>query len=267
MVYLAGFETQRDENAPLPWTNCNLASHAMLLDQWSYGRIQTSDIPLRVASGVDPGLGTNFAQNATAIKRLFALDLRYSDVNAAGNGNAPTTWKQLKAHLAANASAVACGFYTSLRGWTNDQGQAVDRWQPGGTFGHAVHVSDYRADDKTVYWQDPLGHGDYTGDRIPIRALYAFLWKEGADDAAVVTASYTFVQQREEPVADGSWSQKIAQAVKDCDAVRTRQAARIETLRNDLSWGARKRDELAECEATVAEQKRRIIRLKREIAE
>lgn len=261
MTYIPEFETQRDEGAPLPWTNCNPASHAMLLDQWSYGRIKTSDIALRKASGVDPSLGTNFAANAKAIKALFELDLRYSDVNAAGNGNKPMTWAQLRDHLSSGGSAVVCGHYSSLRGHVNTKGQAVDRWQPGGTFGHAVHVVDYNVADGTVFWQDPLGHGDYTGDRIKLTTLWAFIWKEGNDSSAIITASYTMAQARPAP-ADGepatgeTWTQRIKRELAEC---RETAAARYRRIQKLLAAKAA-------LETQVEELTKRVRRLQRKLA-
>lgn len=211
----------------------------MLLDQWSYGRIDTNDVKLRNASGVDPGLGMNFGQVGAAIKALFDLDVVYSDVNASGNGTKPLTWHDLKAHLRDDGSAVVCGNYNSLRGFNNMRGLALDRWQPGGTFGHALHVCDYDPETDTVKWQDPLGHGAYDGDRTKIASLWAFIWKEGSDGSAIVTASYGFRQERKpplgtvvvEPEAELTWAERLRTALADCEATSSKRLARIRRLR------------------------------------
>lgn len=203
-AYAPAFETQRDENAPKPWTNCNPASAAMLVDQWTYGRSRTTDVALRRASPVPLDRGMNFAQVAAALKKVLPQlgDLRYSEAD--GSGNANQTWDSLRAHLANGGGAVVCGTYSSLAGRTAASGLALDRWQPGGSFGHATFACDYRpADaggDGRVLWMDPLGHGDYSGDRIRLEDLYAFVWRQGNNDAGDrVTAAHAFSVPRPSP--------------------------------------------------------------------
>lgn len=206
--YIPAFETQRDENAPTPWTNCNPASAAMLVDLWTYGRINTSDVALRRASPIPLNVGMNFAAVSAAIAKLFPElgALRYSERD--GSGNANLSWGQLLTHLRSGGGAVVCGVYGgndavgNSKGWgdwkTVDSGLLIRRWQPSGTFGHAVFVCD--AGDTDVLLMDPLGHGDYAGDRIPIAALWSFIWKTGWADATVrVTAAHGFTSPRPQP--------------------------------------------------------------------
>jgi hypothetical protein len=200
-LYIPAFETQRDQGAPLPWTNCTLASGAMLVDWWTYGRQRTNDIELRAASGVHPSLGVNFAALRKAVTAVEKLDLRFSEWDRSGNAN--ITWATLRAHLANHGGAAVAGQYRAIRPFRSSTGHALDRWQPGGDFGHAVFVCDYRpsADggDGMVRWMDPLGHGTYTGDRIPLEALWAFLFKSGNTQDAYIAAAHAFTGTR----ADG----------------------------------------------------------------
>lgn len=200
-VYVPRFESQRDEQAPTPWTNCTAASAAMLIDQWTYGRIDTSDVLLRRASPIPLSQGMNFAAVHQAIGKLHpALGaLRYSERE--GWSPAPMTWADLREHLANGGGAVACGSYDS---WGDHRrvgtSLLIRRWQPTGTFGHAVFVCDYRPADGTLLLMDPLGHGDYKGDRITIEALWSFIWRSGSADATVrVTAAHGFSVKRPAP--------------------------------------------------------------------
>lgn len=189
-LYVPDFETQRDQGAPLPWTNCTLASGAMLVDWSSYGRQRTNDIELRAASGVHPSLGVNFAALRRAILAVEKLDLRFSEWDRSGNAN--ITWATLRTHLANHGGSAVAGQYRALRPFRSSAGHALDRWQPGGDFGHAVFVCDYRPADGTVLWMDPLGHGTYRGDRIPLEALWAFIFKSGNTQDAYVAAAHAF---------------------------------------------------------------------------
>lgn len=205
MAYVPRFETQRDEQAPVPWTNCTAASAAMLIDLWSWGQIDTSDVALRRASPVPLSQGMNFAQVGAAIAKLFPGlgALRYSE--QAGWSPAPMTWAQLRDHLATGGGAVAAGTYSSWGEHRSRAGLLIRRWQPAGTFGHAVFVCDYRPDAGDLLLMDPLGHGDYRGDRISIEALWSFIWRSGSADATVrVTAAHGFAKPRplrpDEPV-------------------------------------------------------------------
>lgn len=200
MTYIPAFETQRDENAPTPWTNCNAASVAMLIDLHTYGQINTSDVAIRRASPVPLTQGMNFAQVGAAVAKLFPQlgALRYSERD--GSGNAHMTWAELRSHLGSGGGAVVAGDYASLRGQRALSGLALDRWQPGGAFGHAMFVCDYRADgDGSVLLMDPLGHGNYAGDRIPLMALFLFVWRSGNDETARVTAAHGFSAPRPRP--------------------------------------------------------------------
>lgn len=199
-AYIPAFETQRDEQAPTPWTNCNPASVAMLADQWTYGAVDTSDVAIRRASPVPLNRGMNYAQVASALRAVVpALGaLQYSERD--GSGNANITWAQLREHLAADGGAAVGGDYSSLRGLRARSGLALDRWQPGGDFGHMVFVCDYRPEseggDGTVLLMDPLGHGDYRGDRMPLDALWAYIWRNGNGPDARVTAAHRFAGPR-----------------------------------------------------------------------
>ena len=224
MVYVPEFETQRDESAPLPWTNCTAASAAMLADQWSLGAAKTSDVELRRVSPVPLDQGMNFKQVAAALRaRLPQLgDLLYSERDGSGNRN--QTWAQLREHLVNDGGAIVCGHYSSLAGAVAATGLKVDRWQPGGTFGHAVFVCDNRpaasGGDGRVLWMDPLGHGNYAGDRIRLEDLWAFIWRNGNGPAALVTAAHGFTAPRPEPgpfrdVPGDAWYAAAVQRLAD----------------------------------------------------
>lgn len=209
MIYTPQFETQRDESAPLPWTNCNPASCAMLIDWYTYGRVNTSDVALRKASPVPLNQGMNFAQVAAAIRKVVPSvgGLLYSEYDP-GVGNANITWGDLLKHLKGGGGAVVCGNYGDVgfrnsKGWgthTSTKGLRIDRWQPSGTFGHAVYVG--QGTDNDVLLMDPLGHGDYKGDRISWVALWEFIWKTGWQDANVrIVAAHWFTATRPTPPA------------------------------------------------------------------
>ena len=204
-IYIPEFETQTDENAPLPWTNCTLASVSMLIDWWTWGVRRTNDVVLRAASGISAAVGTNFAACRVAAQKVVGLDLQFSEWDRSGNRN--LTWAQLRTHLSSGGGAAVAGQYKAIRGFTNDRGQAMDRWQPGGDFGHAVYVTDYRpkasGGDGRVRWMDPLGRGTYTGDRVPLDALWAFIFKSGQTEEAYVAAAHGFAGTRPARVQPG----------------------------------------------------------------
>lgn len=193
-LYIPALQSQTDQNVSLPYTNCTPAAGAMLYDWFFYGDRTTDDVALRKASGVHTSLGMNYAALRIAFQRLFKLDLTYSEWDRSGTKN--ITWANLREHLAQSGGSAVAGQYRSLRGWTNEKGQAVDRWQPGGDFGHNVFVCDYRptanGGDGRVLLMDPLGHGGYKGDRIPLEALWAFIFKSGNGADAYVAAAYGF---------------------------------------------------------------------------
>lgn len=198
-TYDPAFETQRDEWAPLPWTNCNPASVSMLIDLWTYGQIDTSDVELRRASPIPLDQGMNFRAVADAVRKLFPQlgAMLYSERD--GSGNRQMTWAKLRDHLSSGGGAVAAGSYSSLVGFKSTTGLAVNRWQPGGTFGHALFVYDYNPADVTVAWMDPLGHGDYQGERVALDCLWAFIWRNANGPEAVVTAAHSFNSPRPAP--------------------------------------------------------------------
>lgn len=201
MVYLPRFETQTDQRVPTPWTNCTFAAGAMLVDHWTYGQRRTDDVTLRSKSGVPVSQGANFAALARAIRAALELDLRWSEPDA--SGNADISWAQLRDLLADGGGAAVAGAYGALARHRTVDGKAITRWQPGGTFGHAAFVADYRPAERTVWWMDPLGRGDYVGDRIPLVALWDFIYKSSTRDASVlVAAAHGFAQPR--PAADAA---------------------------------------------------------------
>lgn len=197
MAYIPAFETQRDEQAPTPWTNCNPASCAMLVDIHTQGRINTSDVELRRAdpNGIDLAVGMNYIAVNACIQALFPQlgQMQYSERD--GSGITSMTWAGLRTHLANGGGAACGGNYNSLIGFTNERGQAANRWQPNGTFGHMMFFCDYRESDETVLLMDPLGHGDYRGDRVSLGCLWTYIWKNGNDENAIVTAAYGFANK------------------------------------------------------------------------
>lgn len=232
--YVPRFETQRDESAPAPWTNCTPASAAMLVDLWTYGRIDTSDVALRRASPIPLDQGMNFAAVGLAIKALYPAlgDLRYSE--KVGFCTAPMSWAQLRTHLASGGGAVACGNYNSWGDWRARSGLLIRRWQLAGTFGHAVFVCDYRTADGSVLLMDPLGHGDYAGDRIPLEALWAFIWRSGsADDSVRVTAAHSFTVARP---ARPTVTLPPADLAGALSAFGTRYPSYVHTAADALAW-------------------------------
>lgn len=198
MAYIPAFETQRDENAPTPWTNCNPASCSMLIDIWTYGRINTSDVILRAndPNAIPLGVGMNYIAVDFCIRVAYPAlgPMQFSEKD--GSGSSQMTWKQLRTHLGNGGGAACGGTYSSLVGFINEKGQAVNRWQPGGTFGHMMFFCDYREADETVLLMDPLGHGDYAGDRVSLGCLWAYIWKSGNDENAIVTAAHGFASPR-----------------------------------------------------------------------
>lgn len=199
-VYIPRFETQRDEAAPTPWTNCTPASAAMLVRQWTWGQLDTTDVTIRRASPVPLSRGMNFAEVSAALESLHPGlgPMQYSEAD--GTGTANVDWAFLREWLAADGGAVVCGNYSSLAGLKSATGLALNRWQPGGAFGHAVFVCDYQpssADgDGSLVWMDPLGHGDYAGDRTSLDHLWRFIWRNGNGPDARVTAAYAFARPR-----------------------------------------------------------------------
>lgn len=207
MAYIPKFETQRDENAPLPWTNCNPASAAMLIDLWTWGALNTSDVILRRASPVPLGYGMNFRQVGAAISKLYPQlgQLMYSERDE--SGNAQRSWAWLRTHLRGGGGAVVCGMYSSLAHHRSSGGLQLTRWQPGGNFGHAMFVCD--GTDNDLLLMDPLGHGNYTGDRISWLALWDFIWRVGNGPDAVVTAAHSFsVRRPNKPVPSTGYAGK-----------------------------------------------------------
>ncbi len=189
-VYVPRFETQTDQGAPLPWTNCTFAAVAMLVDWWTWGARRTSDVALRAASGVPVDRGANFATVRRGALAAVGLDLRFSEPD--GSGNANLTWAQLREHLASGGAAAVAGDYAALGRHRTMAGLPTDRWQPGGRFGHAALALDYRPDgDGSVLFMDPLGRGGYAGDRIPLVALWEFLYTTSKRDEQVRVAAAT----------------------------------------------------------------------------
>ncbi len=201
-TYIPAFETQRDDQAPAPWTNCAAASAAMLADLHTYGQVDISDVEIRRASPVPLTEGMTLKQLGQALATLRPELGTFLYSLQEGGGNRSMTWAQLREHLATGGGAVANGDYPNLAGHKALDGLNVNRWQPGFTGSHSVFVCDYRAGplgDGSVLWMDPLGHGDYTGDRIPIQTLWEFLWKSGNSETARVTVGHGFTAPRPKP--------------------------------------------------------------------
>lgn len=200
-VYIPAFEPQHDEGLRPPLTNCNPASAAMLIDHWSYGALDTSDVPIRRASGIAPDQGMNFAAVNLGISRILPQlgSLRYSE--AEGWSPAPLTWAQLRSHLANGGGACVGGNYSDLP-------TALRRWSPSFTGGHMVFVCDYREATEDVWWMDPMGgFGSpqaYAGERISLAVLFGFIWSSGkANDQVRVTAAHGFSSPRPTPPMQG----------------------------------------------------------------
>jgi hypothetical protein len=99
---------------------------------------------------------------------------------------------------------------------------------------------------------DPLGHGDYKGDRIPIAALWDFIWKTGWADANVrIVAAHWFTAARPAapavpaPTPAPTLEQRIAQKNAFCDAA----GRRVRDLETDFT------SDVAAIEAALAEMK------------
>lgn len=193
-TYIPAFEPQHDEGLRPPLTNCNPASAAMMIDHWTYGRIDTSDVAIRQASGISPTVGMNYPAVNLGIGRLFPElgSLRYSDAD--GGGSAPMTWAELRTHLANGGGAMVAGFYVDLP-------TRLRRWSPAFEGGHQVFVADYRPASEDLWWMDPMGgfgvREAYGGERIPLSVLWDFIWRSGsADDRVRVTAAHSFSAPR-----------------------------------------------------------------------
>lgn len=233
-VYIPEFESQRDQSAPLPWTNCQPASGAMMLDHWTYGRVNTDDITLRRLSGIPVTRGMNFRELAAAIEKHSPHlgRLLYSEKD--GSGTDQITWAELRDNvLAKGGAAIVCGNYASLADNKTIDGKAITRWQPGGSFGHAMLVCDYRpTEDKSVLLFDPLGHSGYDGDRIPLTALWEFIWRNGNGPDAVVTAAHRFSIARPAPIAP-STRVDLAGTIS---AFGTRYPVYVHSYKEALEW-------------------------------
>lgn len=191
-LYIPDFEPQHDEGLEPPLTNCNPASNAMLIDWWTYGAIDTSDVLLRQASGISVKVGMNFAAVDRAIRALFGKQLGsllYSESDGSGSRN--WVWRQLTDHLAAGGGAVVCGFYKDLP-------TRLRRWSPVFTGGHAAYVQGISATERL--WFDPLAKGDasYGGEPISLDELWGFIWTAGSSDATrnYITAAHGFTAPR-----------------------------------------------------------------------
>lgn len=243
MVYTPAFETQRDDAAPTPWTNCNPASVAMLIDWYTYGRVNISDVDIRRASSVPLSSGMNFAEVDAAIRKLGLSvgGLLYSDLPS---GNANITWEDLLRHLRGGGGAAVAGNYTGIgfrnsKGWGDHRAIGsnllIRRWQPTGTFGHMVYVGQATQDD--VLLMDPLAHGDYRGDRITIAALWDFIWKTGWQDASVrVVAGHWFTAARPAEIVPGpSLADRLLAKDAACDAAGVKVAELERSVIADLT--------------------------------
>ncbi len=188
--YVPDFEPQHDQGLRPPYTNCNAASNAMLIDWWTRGAINTSDLPIRQATGVSVSEGLNFAAINKAVKTLWPEqlgELVYSE--ATGWSPKPLTWAGLLDHLNAGGCAVVCGNYGDLP-------VHYRRWSPNFTGGHAMLVKG--PVDSMKLW-DPMAQGDadYAGEPISKVALWEYLWTSSKADANVrVTAAYGFTKPR-----------------------------------------------------------------------
>lgn len=234
-VYIPAFESQRDQGAPLPWTNCALASGAMLIDWWTWGRINTDDITLRAASGVPINRGITLAALRGAIIKAAGLRLRYSE--ASGTGNAQLTWAQLRTHLASGGAAVINGPYTALAKYRAlGTGLSLTRWQPNSSFLHSIFACDYRPDSNGgVFIMDPLGHSGYRGDRAPLTAIWDFIFSSSKADANVqVTAAWGFEGSRPSRLSKDDYFDRAGVQVRQLE----RQIATgIEAIRVELRTG------------------------------
>lgn len=212
-AFVPRFETQTDQRVPTPWTNCTFASGAMLVGHWTWGELLTDDVILRDASGVPVSRGANFAALRAAILAAHKRDLRFSEAD--GSGNANLTWRELRDHLAAGGAAAVAGSYAALAAHRSAAGLALDRWQPGASFGHAMLAVAYLPDDDgRVLLMDPLGHGGYAGDRVPLAALWDFIYKSSTEDAEVlVSAAHGFAGRRPPPPSPLSREARLAAEV------------------------------------------------------
>lgn len=234
-VYIPAHESQRDQNAPLPWTNCTPASGAMLIDWWTWGRINTDDITLRDASGISVKYGMNFAALNIASKKVFGLALRYSEAD--GSGNAQLTWAQLRDHLANGGAAVVAGAYGGLAKYKAfGTGLSLTRWQPGGDFGHALLAVDYQPNgDGGVLLMDPLGHSGYSGDRASLNALWDYAYTSGkADQNVRVSAAWGFEGTRSSRLSKDDYFDRAGVKVR---RLESQIKVGIEAIRVELRAG------------------------------
>lgn len=190
MTNIPAFEPQHDEGLRPPLTNCNPASGAMLVDWWTRGQIDTSDVYIRQASGIPVSDGMNFAAVNLGLQRLFPQlgKMLYSEHTGPatpanpGGGNAQLTWNQLLTHMRAGGFACVGGLYKDLP-------LDLRKWSPSFTGGHMA-VAGNLLDDDHCLWGDPLSLGFV---RIPIGVLFDYIWSTGkADGNVVVTAAHGF---------------------------------------------------------------------------
>lgn len=192
--YLPQFESQHDEGLKPPLTNCNPASGAVVADYWTRGKINTSDVLIRQASGIPVSQGMNFAAVSLGLQKIHPElgEMLYSEHTGPrspsnpGGGNAQITWDQLLAHMRAGGFAAVCGDYINLP-------QDLRKWSPSFTGGHASPAGDLDESDLFL-WGDPLSLGFV---RVHINVLWDFIWSTGKNDGnVIVTAAHGFTSDR-----------------------------------------------------------------------
>lgn len=192
--YIPTLELQHDDGLVGPLTNCNPASGATLADYWSRGRINTSDVLIRQASGIPVSDGMNFAAVSIGLQVIHPElgEMLYSEHTGPrspsnpGGGNAQITWNQLLEHM--RAGGFAC-----TGGWYRDLPVDLRKWSPNFTGGHMAVAGDLDSNDMFL-WGDPLSLGFV---RIHINVLWDFIWSTGKEDGnVIVTAAHGFNSPR-----------------------------------------------------------------------
>lgn len=196
--YIPGFEPQHDEGLVGPLTNCNPASGAMLADWHSRGRINTSDVLIRQASGIPVSDGMNFAAVSIGLQEIHPElgEMLYSEHTGprspsnTGGGNAQITWNQLLEHMRAGGFACTGGLYKNLP-------TDLRKWSPNFTGGHMAIAGDLDVNDMLL-WGDPLSLGFV---RIHVNVLWDFIWSgaggiDKSNGDVIVTAAHGFNSPR-----------------------------------------------------------------------
>jgi hypothetical protein len=167
--YRPAFVTETDER---PWIDCLWASGAMLLDKWTSGEVTRTHQELRRLTQDRRG-GSTLEDLREAYGHL-GIDLQFSP-----DGGERVTWSGLLRRLSNGAGAVLLGDDSKLPRWYGRWDYSfwkLEKDEEADKDNHAVYIERYDRKHGRVWMMDPLGHGDWKGEWISVRALRRFAW-------------------------------------------------------------------------------------------